>query len=184
MRNELTNLLPPKRQRALLRDYFLRLGAIGVVLLGVLIFSATLLLVPTYLFLVDSAHAKETRLAATESTISSLNDSGLSVRLAALTSDAAALTALANTPSASGVIRSILAISRPDVTLSGFTYTPTVAGTQGTIAVSGIAATRDALRNYQLALQGAAFAISATLPVSTYAMGANIAFTITVTLAP
>ncbi len=184
MHNELTNLLPLKRQRALSRDYFLRLGAIGAILLSALTFSATLLLVPTYLFLVNSAHTEEARLTSIEETLASSSNSGLFVRLAALTSDAATLTALANAPSASAIIRSVLAISRPGITLSGFTYTPATAGTQGTLAISGTAATRDVLRNYQLALQGWSFATSATLPVSTYAMDANIMFTITVTLAP
>lgn len=184
MYNELTNLLPLKRQRALSRDYFLRLGVIGVILLSALIFSAMLLLVPTYLFLVNSAHTKQARLSNMESALSLSNDSGLSMRLAVLTSDAATLTALASAPSAIGVIRSALGISHPGVTLSGFTYTPATAGAPGTLSISGTAATRDALRNYQLALQESSFATSATLPVSTYAMDANIVFTITVTLAP
>jgi len=48
----------------------------------------------------------------------------------------------------------------------------------------GIAATRDALRNYQIALQNAAFARAADLPVSAYAKDSNISFNITITLKP
>ena len=68
--------------------------------------------------------------------------------------------------------------------LSGFSYTPSSSSGSGTIALSGISATRDALRGYQLALQGAPFARSAALPVSAYAKDANIDFTITITLSP
>ena len=109
----------------------------------------------------------------------------LSVRLSALKSNVGALAALARAPSASAIARSALAIPRPGIALSGFEYAPRTADArQGTLIVSGIAATRDALRNYQLALERAPFARSASLPVSTYAKDSNIAFAITVTLAP
>ncbi|MDE1925493.1 MAG: hypothetical protein KGH79_04980 [Patescibacteria group bacterium] len=183
MRSELTNLLPLKRQNALARDYFLRLGVIALMLLCVLVIISAVLLLPTYVYLVGSAHAKEARLANIESTLASTNDATLSARLAALTSEASILASLANTPSASGIIRAVLVVSRPGITLSGLSYTPTKNKIPGTLAVSGTATTRDALRNYQLALQNAPFAASATLPVSAYAQDANIAFTITVTLA-
>lgn len=184
MYNELTNLLPPERQSTLLRDYFLRLGVVTAVLLGILTLVSAVLLVPTYVFLVKSATAKEAQLATIESALSSANEKELSVRLAALTADAAVLTALSNAPSASAIMRAVLALSRPGITLSGFAYTPTAKKVSSTLTVSGTAATRDALRNYQLALQGAPFALSAVLPVSAYAKDTNITFTITVTLAP
>lgn len=184
MNNELTNLLPFRRQRALSRNYFLRLGVVGAVLLGILIFASAVLLLPMYVFLADAARAKETRLASIESALSSADEKALSARLVALTSDAATLTALANAPSVSNIIRAVIAVSRPGIALSGFAYTPAANKVPGTLALSGTAATRDALRKYQLALQGAPFALSATLPVSAYAKDTDIAFTITITLAP
>ncbi|HQT82789.1 MAG: hypothetical protein B7W98_00190 [Parcubacteria group bacterium 20-58-5] len=184
MHNELTNLLPQERQRAFAHDYFLRLSVIGVVLLTILVLIAALLLVPTYVFLAQSESAKTARLATMESALSSANETALSARLVALSSDAATLTALADAPSASAILRSLLAVSRSGVTLSGLAYTPAAGSTAGTVAVSGVAATRDALRNYQLALQGAPTVASATLPVSAYASDTDIAFSITVTLSP
>lgn len=184
MRNELTNLLPRERQRALSRDYFLRLGVVGAILLSMLALASALLLVPTYLLLTENTHAKEVRLAGIESTLASSDETTLSARLAALTNEAAVLNSLANVPTASEVVRDVLAVSRPGVTLSGFAYTPSAGGIHGTLAVSGTATTRDALRSYQLALQSAPFVASADLPVSAYAMDTNVAFTITLTLAP
>ena len=105
-------------------------------------------------------------------------------RRASPTRDAAALNALADIPSASGIFRTVLAVSRPGITLSGFAYTPAGDKAPRVLILSGAAATRDALRSYQLALQGASFALSATLPVSAYAKDTDIAFAITVTLAP
>ena len=182
MPHELTNLLPSERQRALARDYLLRLGVVGTVLISVLILVAAVLLLPTYVFLVKSADAKEARLASVESMLASADEKNLSLRLSALTRNTAILTALKEAPAASGISRVFLAVSRPGITLSGFTYTPAGAESPGQLAISGGAATREALRNYQLALEKASFSRSAALPVSAYAKDSDIGFTITVTL--
>lgn len=182
--DHLTDLLPLERRRALARDYYARLGVVAMLFTTALAFASAILLVPTYVFLAKNSGAKETHLANIESSFSSFDDTALSARLSALTSDTDALAALARTPSASAIVRLALAVSRPGVTLSGFEYVPAEKTGSGTFAISGIAATRDALRSYQLALQGAPFSRSANLPISTYAKDSNIAFTVTVTLAP
>jgi len=184
MRNELTNLLPPERRRALQRDYFMRLGVVSLLFVIMLTLAAAILLLPTYVFLSASESAGRIRLSSIESTLSSSEDAALSAQLAALSNSTASLSALAGAHSASEIIRAVLAVSRPGVTLSNFAYSSaTVANkNQNTLTISGSAATRDALRNYQLALQSSSFARSADLPVSAYAQDANITFTITVTL--
>ncbi len=184
MYNELTNLLPLERQRAISRDYLLRLGVICALLLMTITLIAAALLLPTYVFLEASSSAKEMRLANIKSAISSADESALAVRLTTLSNNIAALTALANAPTASAVIRTILAVSRPGITLSSFSYTAAVVQSPGTLIISGTSATRDALRNYQLALQDVPFILSADLPISAYAKDTNIAFTITATLSP
>ena len=184
MRNELTNLLPSERQRALSRDYILRVGVVSAMLATVLILFAAILLVPTYVFLNGIAKAKKTDLARIESTLSSADEAELSARLSALSANAATLTDLSNVSSASAIIREALSISSPGITLSGLSLAPSTSKGPGTMIVSGSSATRDALRSYQLALQGATFARAAVLPVSAYAKDADIPFSITITLAP
>lgn len=184
MRNDLTNLLPSERRGALTREYFLRLGVVGLVMASLLVVAAMILLLPTYLFLTDNARTKEAHLAAVTSALASTDQAALIARLSALSGNAAILSALAKAPSASGYLRSVLALSRPGITLSDFAYAPAGGMSAGTLAVSGTAATRDALRSYQLALESAPFVRSADLPVSAYARDSNISFTITITLAP
>lgn len=184
MRKALTNLLPEDRQRALRRDYFLRLTVVAIAFLIVLALAAAILLLPSYVFLSENFHTKESRLASIESVASSSDETALSAQLTALSDDAATLEALADAPSVSSLIRTVLAVSRPGIVLSGFAYAPRTDTNPGTLAISGTAATRDALRNYQLALQGESFARAADLPVSAYAKDSDIAFTITITLAP
>jgi len=184
MHNELTNLLPPDRQYALRRDYFIRLGVVATLITTCLFVAAAVLLLPTYVFLVDSAGAEKTHLASIEATARSSEEVALSEQLSMLSSNAATLSSLANAFSVSAMMRSILAISRPGVTLSGFSYSPTSSKKSGTLSISGVAVTRDSLRSYQLALQNSPLSKSADLPVSAYAKDSNIAFTITITLAP
>jgi hypothetical protein len=184
MRDPLTNLLPDDRLRALRRTYFLRLGATASVLATFLIAAYALMLLPTYMYLLSTASAKHARLASIESSLASSDEAELSVRLDALSSDAATLVALGSAPSVVGLVRQTLAVSRPGITLSGFSYTPAAGKTPSALAVSGTAATRDALRQYQIALQALPFVASADLPVSAYAQDSNISFTITLTLSP
>ena len=184
MHNELTNLLPPERQRAFRQDYFIRLGVVVAVLATALVLSAAVLLLPTYVFLSESDRVETEHLAAIESTATSSDSTAFSAQLTTLSNNAAALSALADATSVSSIIAAVLTIPRPGVTLSGFAYTPATSKNQETLAISGSAKTRDTLRSYQLALQRASFASAANLPVSTYAKDSDIPFTITVTLAP
>ncbi len=184
MHNELTDLLPSERHEALSRNYFLRLGVVVVWFVTLLVLVSMVLLLPTYVLLTENASTKEAHLSSIDSALSSANGVTLAVRLATLSSEAATLAALAHAPSASATFRNALALSRPGIALSGLAYTPATGKNPGTLAITGIATTRDALRSYQLVLQGAPFARSADLPVSAYAKDSNIAFTITVTLTP
>ncbi|MFZ2167909.1 MAG: hypothetical protein WAV50_03525 [Minisyncoccia bacterium] len=184
MRNNLTNLLPPERQESLAREYRFRFGVVATEIFITLVVVATVLLIPTYVFLAKNVQAKETRLANMKTTLSSSDEMALSARLVALSNDATSLISLSKRPSASSIIRSVLAVSRPGVTVSGISYTPPAGKSPSTIALNGTAATREALRRYQLALQDAPSVLSADLPVSAYAKDTNIIFTITVILAP
>jgi len=184
MYNELTNLLPIENKRALSRGYRIRVGVVVVMLVTTLTLVAAVLLVPTYVLLNGNANAKKEHLAGITSTFTSAEEAALSARLAALASNAATLSALSKAPSISAIIREALSIGRPGITLSGFSYTPPSGKNERTLTISGSSETRDALRNYQFALQEAPFARSASLPVSAYAKDTDIAFVITVTLSP
>lgn len=184
MHNELINLLPADRRDLLEREYRYRFGVVVIWLGTLLVAVAAVLLLPTYVFLAGSASSKDAHLASIRASLSSSDQAALSARLSMLSDDAATLMALSRSSSVSKVVSAVLAVSRPGVTVSGFTYTAAAGKAAGTLALSGTAATRDALRSYQLALQSAPFARSADLPVSAYAKDTNIDFIITITLAP
>lgn len=184
MHSDLIDLLPLERQNALAHEYLLRLGVVSLTFVTLLTLAAAVLLVPTYVLLSESARAKEAHLATIESTFSSAAGATFSTRLAKLSDNAAILSALARAPSASATLRATLAVARPGIMLSSLAYTPALGAGSGKLVLSGTAVTRDALRSYQLVLSSAPFAAAANLPVSAYAKDSNIAFSITVTLAP
>lgn len=184
MTNDLTNLLPEERHRVLRREYFWRLAVVAAVLAITLIGSAAVLLAPTYLYLSNEVRVRTMRVADMSSALASSDEEVLLGRLNSLTVDTETLAQLGTTPSVSRIVSDVLAVPRPGVTLSQITYTPAAEKKSATMVVSGIAATRDALRNYQIALQGSPFAQSADLPVSAYAKDSNISFGITIALTP
>ncbi|MCX6787007.1 MAG: PilN domain-containing protein [Candidatus Kaiserbacteria bacterium] len=184
MRSELTNLLPSWRQHAFRRGYFIRLGIVIAWFVIMLMLVASVLLLPTYVFLTASENVQRDRLSNIRSTASSADDKVLSEQLSALSNNAMTLSALADERSVSAMLRTLLAVPHPGITLSNFAYSSSSNKNQNMCTISGTATTRDALRSYQLALQSAPFVRSADLPVSTYAKDTAITFTITVTLAP
>ncbi|MDP2594012.1 MAG: hypothetical protein Q8P36_01595 [bacterium] len=178
------NLLPPERARLIVRSYALRLSVVVFWFITALAIIASLLLVPAYILLVKSAGAKEAHVAAIESSPSSADEAQLSARLAALSADAAIVVALATQLSVSGIVRDALAVAHPGIVLSGVSYARTEGGERSVVRIMGTAATRSALRSYQLALEQAPFAFSAQLPVSAYAKDSAIPFAIEVALTP
>lgn len=184
MNKKLINLLPLERQKKLFREYFLRLSVVFIALVTALTLVAAMFLLPTYVFLTQGAATKTSHLANIESALASSDGKTLSAHLNALSNNADLLLSLGETPSASSVLRAMLAVPRSGISLSGFSYTPATRNVPGLVLISGRSQTREYLRSYQLALENTSFASSADLPVSAYAKDTNIAFTITVTLTP
>ncbi|MFA6407964.1 MAG: hypothetical protein WCW36_00605, partial [Candidatus Paceibacterota bacterium] len=164
MLDELTNLLPEERQESIIRGQRLRFMVVVASIVATFSFVASILLVPTYVFLVNSAQTKEERLADVTAKLSSAEDVALAARITTLSNYMQNLIEFSSYSSVSSVLRSVLATPRPGITISGFTYTAHTGKNPAILAISGSAQTREALRGYQLALQGAPFAISANLP--------------------
>jgi hypothetical protein len=184
MPNDFTNLMPPERQRSLSRDYTIRLSVLALWFIATLAVVAGILTIPTYVYLTHSAEAKQTQLTAIEAKSSATNEANLTTRLAALSHSAEALSKLGKSASVSSIIRTALAIPRSGIAISGLAYTPLTGKTPSSLTITGTAATRDALRNYQIAIQNTSFAKAADLPVSAYAKDSNIPFSISITLNP
>lgn len=181
MSNELTNLLPTDRQKAVARNYLIRLATVAVILMAILVGVAAALLLPLYVYLTKAAATKEGRLAAIESTLAKADDANLSARLKALGSDANTLSALASASSTAETVSEVLTIPHAGISITTITYVP-LGSTPRKITLVGVASTRDALHAYELALEQSHLFTSVNLPVSAFAQDVKIGFTLTLML--
>lgn len=181
-RTDLTNLLPKAYKRKLRADYFLRLATLAAFVGLLLVVAHAVLLFPTYLYGESNVRAKQDELTMLAATQTTAEEQALDQRITQLRNDIAVLGRLTTAMSGSELVRSIVAIPRPGVRLTGFTYARAEGDTAGKLMVSGTAATRDSLRAYVSALDSASFAENADIPISSYAKENDIPFTITVTL--
>lgn len=178
---ELTNLLPKHLIRAFHRNYLLRVATLACMMLAGLVIVHGLLLVPSYIFVHNEVKREAVQLATLNASSHSMEETQVRARLKALSTNVVYLNQLGTTTAASAALRAVLSVPRSGIKLSGFTFTPPGAKTPGTMGISGMAATRDTLRAYALALGQLPFVTNADLPISAYAQESNIPFTITLT---
>lgn len=177
---ELTNLLPISRVRAFRRAYFMRLAVVAIFLASVAVAVHGLLLAPSYFFAARETAREQQQLDAISASLATTEEKQVSARLSALRDNVAYLSHLGTAPTASSALRAVLAVPRSGITLGGLSFTPST-GAKSQMMLTGMAATRDALRQYDQALATLPFVASADLPISAYAKDTNIPFTITLT---
>ncbi|MGH7175169.1 MAG: hypothetical protein ACREGR_02320 [Minisyncoccia bacterium] len=181
MHPDFTNLLPEDRAHSMTRDYWLRLAALAIFLLTALIVLNALLLAPSYAIVEKQIASKQSELAALETANASSGASSYAALLADFNKRAAALASLPAESLDIPLLIEVLGVPHPGVALTSFTFAPQTKGAAPQLSLNGTAATRDALRSYDLALSQAPFAANANLPVSAYAAESDLPFTLTLT---
>lgn len=182
MPSDLTNLLPPERRRALLREYRFRVATLALGFLSMVVVVHGILLAPSYLYMTERSAIAEQRLAelSERRAVSGFED--LSARITAFTERAEHVRTLAQTASAADAVRSILDVPRKGILVSSFTYTPpALDGQGGRMTISGSAATRESLRAFDSSLGKLEHVSSTDLPLSAYAKETDIPFSIMLT---
>ncbi len=175
--SELTNLLPPERIKRWKNEYFVRLATTAFLALTGVVVAGVALLVPSYLSLHLETKAQQARIQELDATLATSNGKETTARLAALNSSTTYLARLATTTTATNAVRGVLSAPRTGIILTDFTYTP-APPTGGKMVLTGVAATREHLRAYKMALSALPFVSAVELPISVYAKESNIPFTI------
>ena len=146
MVSELTNLLPREKTKALRREYFIRLATVAVLILIAIVLVQIALLVPSYLYEREMVTSRTTELKRLSANLATTQEQEVQSQITSLTAESTYLLALNNAPTASAALRAILAVPRPGITISGFTYGLAGDGTSKTMQITGVAATREDLR--------------------------------------
>jgi len=181
MYRELTNLVPTERSRAFRQEYFRRLATVALVMLTVLIGIHAVLLAPSYIYFKEQVAAKRTQLALLEGSLTSAEEQEVGARLKSLEDDRNHLNRLASYPAFSTLMRALLEVPRSGIVLTNFSFAPGQGDAEARVMLSGVAETRTALREYNLALSSLPFVSKVDLPISTYAKETELPFTITIT---
>jgi hypothetical protein len=187
--SELTNLLPLENRKAFRREYFIRLGTVAVLVLVVVVVAQAIFLLPSYLYEREIVNSRTLELQRLSANLATTQEQEAQTKLAALQAESTYLLSVNDHPTASIVLRSVLDVPRPGITISGFIFgqpADSSSGNKKTLQLTGVAATRESLRSYDTALGALPFVSSADLPISDYAKDSQIPFTITLTgtLAP
>jgi hypothetical protein len=184
MFEELTNLISTRNRRMFRQEYFVRLATVTAWLLTFVVIAECVLLLPSYLFESQAVSSHTVELQQLSQKAATSQEQQVQSEVQALSGEASYLQGLSTTPTASMALRAILAVPRPGITLSGFTYGSAQSATNSalkTMQITGIADTREDLRGYDAALSALPYVSSADLPISEYAKASSIPFTITLT---
>lgn len=179
MLHNLTNFLPPDRLRTLRTEYLVRLATLTLLICAMLGAVHALLLFPTYKFVIDERAAFAAHLAEFSRTTDEAGRAAFDARMQSAHQAAERLVAT-QAPGASDVLRALLEIPRPGVSLTGFTM-DTVSPTERRLRITGIASTRESLRQYHQSLSSLPNVTKTDLPLSAYAKETDIPFTIMLT---
>lgn len=180
---ELTNLLPPERKKALRRIYLVRLATLCVLMISFIVLSSGVLLVPSYIYQHQRNALSQSELTTLNASLTLSGGRDVATRFKLLSQDAAYLSRLATTSSASVLVTAITNQPHAGINISGLSYTPSSSGkgTDGRLVLNGMALNRTALHAYVDALSKQPFVTNADLPISSYATEKDIPFTITLT---
>jgi Tfp pilus assembly protein PilN len=167
------NLLPSSRKRAVRQLYTLRRTSVAALLLAGVVAVHGLFLLPAYLTLAHDVREQETALA-----LSDARPSERTLRIRQVAGDAAYLAELGTQAKAAPSISAIAEAPHAGVSIRSVSFMPGEEGSR--IEVAGVAATREALRAYEAALESLPQVTSVEVPVGAYAAERDIAFSLTV----
>jgi len=138
------------------------------------------LLFPSYVYLSEEVKTRVAHLEDIAASLSTSEGHRVEERRSALSQDAQALLSVATTPSASGVVRTLLSVPLQGVRIHSLALSLPEKG-EGQVRITGIAPTRESLRQYHGALSKLSSVRTAELPLSVYAAERDLPFFITLT---
>lgn len=175
------NLLPDARKKVLMHLYALRLGVVAAYLISGVLLITAVLMIPAYVYVHQTVQIRSAELAGLGEELAGSEEQQVSARVKSLNESAVYLTQVASRVSASSAIRTITDIPRNNVRITGVSFSAGAPGKPSTMNLTGVAATREALRMYAGSLKALPYISTVDLPISAYAKESNIEFSITLT---
>lgn len=162
------------------REYWMRVAIVWGVLLGGVIVTVSLLLIPSFVLVATQLNAYQSQIVAAEALASEQETLVATVREANL--QAAHLNEIAQVEAVSPYITLVDQLAGQAVSITQFTVARDDLKIE-TITLDGVARSRESLAQFRDALVADAAFVSADLPLSSLAANSDNIFTITITLA-
>lgn len=167
--------------RSARRAYFVHLTTVVIFITAVSFVGAGILSTPTYVFLQRKSAELQQTSSVLSIELSTRARNSVKKQIRTLNKDTVFLSTLGTQSMASRATASVLDVPHKGVTLTDINYTAPKKDASATMMLSGKAANRTVLHDYQKALTTPVFIKNVNLPVSAYAKDTNIPFTITIT---
>ena len=173
------NLLPPAARKSVVREYWLRVSAVWLFLLGTGCLIVAVLLLPTYMLIHTQINTLDSQVSASTAKASTFDVSAAALIQAS--TDAAILTQGASSTPFSHYLKLIETLAGPDITLRDVTYVKTTES--GKLTLAGQAATRQSLANFRDALEADPVFQNVNLPISSLIKDRDLLFSLDITIA-
>jgi hypothetical protein len=157
------NLLPPNARRNVIREYWLRVATVWMFLLGTGCLIVAALLLPTYVQIQIQLNALSESMNASTETISSYDT--LARELVVANDRSKILLNAASSTPFSVYVTNIEQLSGQAISINTYTFTRPKTG-EATIAISGIARTRQELADFKDVLSSEGVYSRVDLPIS------------------
>jgi hypothetical protein len=169
------NLIPPRARAMIIKEYWLRVVAVWLFLLGTGCLLVASLLLPTYMLLRTELLSLREQVAANLAETATFDSS--STALATAMAEAKLLAAMSTSTYTVDIAR-LTEIAGNSVTLRSFSFV-TVEG-KNTITITGTAITRAALASFRDTIEADERFVDAVLPISSLIKDRDIEFSMTV----
>jgi hypothetical protein len=173
------NLIPPRARAMIIKEYWLRVVAVWLFLLGTGCLLVASLLLPTYMLLRTELIALRDQVTANAAQTATFDSS--STALATAMAEAKLLQSMSTSTYTADIAR-LTELAGNNVSLTSFAFT-TVDGKIG-ITITGTAISRAALASFRDTIEGDERFVDAILPISSLIKDRDIEFSMTVTSQP
>lgn len=168
------NLIPPSARKGIVREYWVRVLTVWLLLFGTGVFIVAVLLLPTFMLIHGQVTTLGEQMSDTAGMATTFDSSA--AQLQAASEQAALLMQVASTTSFSAYAAVIERLAGTDVKLQTISFTHTPTG--GTFKLSGVADTRQTLASFRDALEADAYFREVVLPISALIKDKDLIFSI------
>lgn len=177
---KLINLLPREYTQSMEREYVLRVITVGCIVVSIIVVASGVFLTPSFLLEQQEIKNSTQALAQISNGFATTEEKEVNARLTALAAKAEYLSVLGATPTASSILREILAVPHTGIQITHITLTAPAGESEGSVQIMGVATTRTVLQSYNAALGQLPSVSKTDLPIGDFAQATKIPFAITV----